>query len=73
VCEASKVHVSSLRGASKVGGVSPHQRPCHVIKPSNGALVASKPIIIITQTLTLDIIIKELNAQGGMAMHHLSE
>jgi hypothetical protein len=67
------------RGASKVEGVSPHQGSCHIIKPSNGAPMASKPIII-KQTLVHDIIIKELNVQGGkanvqggMIMHHLSE
>jgi hypothetical protein len=50
----------------------------HVIS-SNGALMASK-IIITKKTLVHDIIIKELNVQGGkasvqggMIKHHLSE
>jgi hypothetical protein len=58
-----------LRGGSKVEGVSPHQWSCHIIKSSNGAPMASKPIII-KQTLAYDIIIKELNVQGGKANIH---
>jgi hypothetical protein len=67
------------RGASKVDGASPRQGSCHVIKPSNGDPMASKPINI-KQTLIHDVIIKELNVlggkanvQGGMIMYQLSE
>jgi hypothetical protein len=65
------------RGASKVEGVSAHQGSCHIIKASNGAPMASKPIII-KQTLVHDVTIKEFNVQGGkvivqggIIMHHL--
>jgi hypothetical protein len=60
-------------------GLSPHQGSCHIIKPLSGAPKESKPIII-KQIVAHDVIIKELNVQGGkasvqsgMIMHHISE
>jgi hypothetical protein len=67
------------RGARKVEGVSPHLGSCHITKTSNGAPTENNPMII-KKILMHDIIITELNVQGGksnvqggMIMHHLRE